>query len=81
MEQNKKNEKGVYLLLLVTFNNNIKIVHLLIDYANKNNIFLEINKMDEFENNPLIFAIYNKNNIELIKLMTNYVNKKKIRSK
>jgi len=37
--------------------------------------------MDEFENNPLIFAIYNKNNIELIKLMTNYVNKKKIRSK
>jgi len=55
-------------------NKNLKMIELLIDYANKNNIILELNEKDcdngEF---PLIVAC-KRNNIAMVHLIINYAN-------
>ena len=62
---------------MATEKNNIEIVKLLIDYANKNNIVLKINKQDNNECYPLLWATDN-NNIEIVKLLIDYANKNNI---
>jgi len=57
--------------------NNIDITNLLIDYANKNNIILEINNMNNNEDCPLLTSIDN-NSIEMTKLLIDYVQKHNI---
>ena len=51
---NKKNNNENNLLILATRINNIEIVKLLIEYANKNKIILELNDKDIQGHNPLI---------------------------
>ena len=41
---NGNNEEGSYLLLIACINKNIDMIKLFIDYANKNNIILNINE-------------------------------------
>ena len=77
MEINEKNIQEWYPLLYATCNNNIEKVHLLIDYANKNNIVLELNNRNLQGNNPLIWAII-RNNIEMVQLLIDYANKNDI---
>ncbi len=45
---------------------------LLIDYANKNIIILELNEKDQDRNNQLLIVTI-KNNIEMIQLLMNYM--------
>jgi len=52
----KKNDKGYYPFLLACNKNNIEMIHLLKDYADKNNIILELNEKDQYGN------YHNKNN-------------------
>jgi len=56
LELNGKSENGDYPLYWAYENNNIEMLELLIDYADKNNIILYINEKDENGNNPLYWA-------------------------
>jgi len=47
------------------------------DYANKNNIILELNEKDKDGNYPLLLAIIH-NNIEIVLLLMDYANKNNI---
>jgi len=49
------------------------MVKLLMEYANKHNIILEINEKNEDGNNSLNLSIKH-NNIEIIKLLIEYAN-------
>jgi len=74
LEINEKNESGLNPLISATNNDNIEIFKLLIDYATKNKIILEINeKENEYGIYPLLNATEN-NNIELVKLLIDYAN-------
>ena len=44
---NKKNKNGNYPLLFTISENNIEMIHLLIDYANNNNIKLKLNEKEK----------------------------------
>jgi len=73
---NKKDTNGGYPLLWVVEKDNIEMVKLIIDYANNNNIILDINgKNIEKGKYPLYFAVCN-HNVEMIKLLIDYANKK-----
>jgi len=63
--------------LLRACKNNIEMVQLLINYANKNNIFLELNEKNNNGNYPLLWAC-NNNNIEMVQLLIDYANKNNI---
>ena len=70
----KKNEilklKPIYVL--ETFKlNNVKLVKLLMDYANENNFTLDINFKNTNEEFPLLFVAKNKN-IEMLTLLFDY---------
>jgi ankyrin repeat protein len=52
------------------------MVQLLIDYANKNKIILNLNEKNENGWYPLLRAT-DKNNIEMVQLLIDYANKKK----
>eukprot|EP00833_Pecoramyces_ruminatium_P006641 jgi/Orpsp1_1/1180673/evm.model.c7180000074290.1 len=62
---------GWYPLLEAVYHNNIKIIKLLIRYADKYNITLKLNKKENFGYYPLLLAI-EKNNIEIIELLIKY---------
>jgi len=51
---NEKDKHGYYPLLKATTKNNIELIKLLIDYANKNKIILELNEKDEDGYNPIM---------------------------
>eukprot|EP00833_Pecoramyces_ruminatium_P005329 jgi/Orpsp1_1/1179361/evm.model.c7180000069001.2 len=53
------------------------MIELLIEYAEKNSIILDINQKDESENNPLIKALGKDNDI-IIELLTEYAKRKNI---
>jgi len=57
--------------------NNTEMTKLLIEYANKNNIILELNEKDKDVIYPLIWSI-DINNIEITKLLIEYANKNNI---
>lgn len=64
------------------FKNNIEMVRLLIDYANRNDITLDNNqkkknKIIEIGNYPLIEAMDKNINLEMVKLLMDYSKKKK----
>jgi len=64
---------------LATYNNNVEIVKLLMEYANRNNIVLNINDKDkEYHHYPLYNAVAEGNNIEMVELLMNYANEKGI---
>jgi len=64
-----------YLLLP---KNNIEIAKLLIEYANKNDIVLEINEKSKNGENPIFLSI-DHNNIKMFKLLVEYSVEKKIK--
>ena len=49
----------------------------MIEYANKNNIILELNNKFQCENSPIIDIIYS-NNIEMLKLLFEYAENHKV---
>jgi len=53
------------------------MVELLIDYADKNNIILELNKKDRYGNYPFLKA-KSYNNTRIVELLTNYSPKNNI---
>jgi len=53
-------------------------VKLLIDYANKNNIILNINDKNKLGNYPLLWSIGKDNSVEITKLLIDYANKNNI---
>jgi len=53
------------------------MVQLLIDYADKNKIILELNEKDNDGDFPLLWAC-RENNIEIIQLLINYANENNI---
>jgi len=72
LELNEKNGYGSYYLLIASNRNNISIAKILIEYANNNNIILNLNKKDENNDSyPLLEATSNSN-IELVKLFIEY---------
>jgi len=69
---------GVYsLLIAIKKNNNNDQVQYLIEYANKNNIILELNEKDIDGNYSLIWVIKENNN-EIVQLLMDYANKNNI---
>ncbi|KAL6632930.1 ankyrin, partial [Neocallimastix sp. 'constans'] len=60
-----------------TYKDNIEMIKLLIDYANKNNIVLKINERENNGDYPLFRATFN-NNTEIVKLLIDYANKKNV---
>jgi len=68
---------GLYPLYWASDKNNVEIMKLLIDYANKNNITLELNKKTENGNYPFLLACYNNNN-EMVQLLIDYAIKNNI---
>jgi len=75
---NEKEKYGKNPLLETIFNDNIKMVKLLIDYANKNKIILKLNEKNIIEWYPLLRATHHNNNIEMVKVLIDYSNKNKI---
>ena len=71
---NEKDINEVYPVLLACNNNNIEMIKLLIEYANKNNIILKLNEENESRNYALLLA-FNKNNTEMAKLFFDYADK------
>jgi len=74
---NKKNEDGVYPLLLCVFNNNIGMVKSIMNYANHNEVVLNINIQNNWGEYPLLRSIIN-NNLKIFKLIMNYSNENNI---
>jgi len=64
---------GTYPLLEAINKNNVEMVKLLLDYASKNDIIIELNEKDEDGDYPLLVAV-NKNKFELVKLLVDYAN-------
>ncbi|KAG4098415.1 ankyrin [Neocallimastix lanati (nom. inval.)] len=58
--------------------NNIKIFKLLMDYAQENNIILEINEKSKYGYTP-IFGTTDNDNLEMLKLLLNYSEEKDIK--
>jgi len=74
---NNQTKVGNYPILKAIYLNNIEIVELLIEYANKNNILLKLNENDIYENNPLLEAVIKKNT-KIVKLLIEYATKNNI---
>ena len=76
----KKNEilklKPIYVLEAFKLNN-VKLVKLLMDYANENNFTLDINFKNTNEEFPLLFVAKNKN-IEMLTLLFDYASENNI---
>ncbi|ORX76179.1 hypothetical protein BCR32DRAFT_284430 [Anaeromyces robustus] len=54
--------KNTYIWIVVSISkSNIEITKLLIDYANKNNLLLNINEKDKDRNYPLLLILINNN--------------------
>ena len=64
-------------LCYTIINNNIDMTQLLIDYANKNNIILNIYKEKNNKDFPFLIATSN-NDVGMVKLLINYANKNNI---
>ena len=78
MNLNKKDVNGSYPLMEACFQNNMECVRLLIEYANKNNVILDLNgKENKYGEYPLLMA-FEYCSIELIKLLMEYANKNNI---
>jgi len=73
---NKKNSERNYPFLWAVINGNIDIVQAIIDYANKNNIILNITDKDNDGDDPLMYVI-NGNQNEIFKLILDYATEKK----
>ncbi|KAL6631931.1 hypothetical protein U3516DRAFT_887388 [Neocallimastix sp. 'constans'] len=65
---NEKDKDGHYILLEASKNHNSEMIKLLIDYANNNNIILEMNEKDKNGNCPLLEAS-KYHSSEMIKLL------------
>jgi len=73
-----KGGKKYYPLLWVFIeNNNIEMVQLLIEYANKNDIILELNNKNNDGYYPILLACYENNN-KMVQLLIDYANKNNI---
>jgi len=55
------------------FGNNVEIIEILIEYANKLNIIFELNEKNEWNQYPILL-IYDNNNIDMAKLLMEYTN-------
>jgi len=77
INRNTRNRK--YPLLCAICSGDINIIQLLIEYADANNIILELNEIGryKYEYNPFLNAIY-RGDIEIIKLLITYANKSNI---
>jgi len=67
-----------FYMLLKIKNNNIKMVKLLINYATKNNIILDVNKEKKCSGCSAIYAILyalSHDNIDMVKLLLEYAKK------
>jgi hypothetical protein len=73
----KDKEIGNYPLLESVVINNVEIVNIIIEYANKNSITLNINEKNKNGNYPLLYAT-DKNNTEIVKILIDYANKNNI---
>jgi len=67
-------ERGYYPLLAACDKNNVAMVQLLINYANKNNITMVLNRRDKYGYCPLLEAC-SKNNIVMVQLLIEYAQK------
>eukprot|EP00833_Pecoramyces_ruminatium_P008659 jgi/Orpsp1_1/1182691/evm.model.c7180000082261.1 len=75
---NIKDENGNYPILLSTINNNVKLINILIDYAYKNGIILEINDKNNSDGYyPFLYAS-NNDNIRIVKQLIEYATVNKI---
>jgi len=81
---NENNNFNYYPLLYCTYKNDVEITKLLIDYANKHNIVLNMNgkskngiDLSSGRDYPLLWSI-SQNNFELTKLLINYARKNNI---
>ena len=74
---NEKNRERNYLFLWAVVNGNIDIIKAIINYANKNNIILNITDKDNDGDDPLMYAI-NGNQNEIFKLILDYATEKKL---
>lgn len=68
--------RGNTPLLLAIVKNKMDMVQLIINYAQNNNVLLEINEIDNDGNYPLLLATI-KNNIDIVKSIIDYANKKR----
>jgi len=64
-------ENGLFPLLAVTNKDNYEMVKLLIEYANKHNIILELNEKNENREYPLLSAVH-FNNDKIVELLIEY---------
>jgi len=71
LEINEKNEIGLYPFINSIINENIEIVKLLIDYANRNKIILNLNEKNNFGSTPITEIMYH-NNLEMFKILMKY---------
>jgi len=67
----------MYPLLKAIENDNIEIVKLIINYANENNIILQLNDKDDSGFYPILSAII-KDDLEILKLIIDYAKKNNI---
>eukprot|EP00833_Pecoramyces_ruminatium_P005835 jgi/Orpsp1_1/1179867/evm.model.c7180000071120.1 len=65
---NEKNVDGDYPLLRAVQNNNLEMINLLMDYANRNHIRLNIEDKNKNGVSPIFWAIRHKK-FEILKLM------------
>jgi len=77
VEINKKDDNGNTPLLMAIIVNNIKIVQLIINYANRHNIILDINEKNIYGDYPLLRCILNVN-VEMTRLIIEYAEEKKV---
>jgi len=75
---NYKNDKGRYPLMCCCFNDNIKILKLLIEYAEKYNVKLIMNERNNNNANTILLDYEHNNSIEFIKLLIDYANRNHI---
>eukprot|EP00833_Pecoramyces_ruminatium_P017537 jgi/Orpsp1_1/1191569/evm.model.d7180000087059.1 len=70
MDQKKKNKNDEYPVLYTTYNNNIEIVKILIEYAKNSKKFSIIDDKSDTKY-PFLYAIH-FNNIEIVKILMEY---------
>jgi len=65
------NNDGEYPLLYAIINNNVEMVRFIMDYANANNMILNVNEKDKEGDYPLLNAV-SVNNTEMVRLLMEY---------
>ena len=75
---NGKDEKGNYPLLCCSRRNNVEMIKLLIQYADKNNIILTINEKNYIGGYPVLLNFEYNYNTELLQLLIDYANRNNI---